>query len=182
MTVTPISDGPNAGYWYVADISVSLAMHAQVLHDVRPDGYQYAFTSSSDPGMTTSCGTAGTASPSRMYDANVTCKSNASFSDFYNRTWQHENCHMTVAIAKFDSIPDAKTLGERVVGTDSISAVVGVQGEPWGLMMASDSVRVATKALDTLPSTSYSLWFCQPSSSSWSLTTVNAFNGLVPGC
>jgi hypothetical protein len=182
ITVAPITDGPNTGLSYVTDISIHLDMHAQVLKDLRPDGNAYAFTLASDPTTTAACAAVSVSSPTTLTTTNVTCQGNSDYSTFYNGSWRHEDCHMTVAIGVWASVPDAKALGERVVSpdTDYTRSQVLYQGN--GYSQAGFSIDSASKLLDYLPATAYHAWWYSPTDSSWVYTPLNARQGLVSGC
>jgi hypothetical protein len=183
VQVVDIHDGgPNATLWYVADISVTLAMHAQVLKDVRPDGFSYSFTASSDSATTAACAAASVVSPTTATTTNLVCRNNSGYSLFYNDTWRHERCHMTVAIAKFESLPDAKALGERVVASDSLGAWTTVLIQANGLQDAGFAISSASKQLDSLPGSTYDVWSYTPASMAWQLQSLPVANGIVTGC
>jgi hypothetical protein len=182
ISVAQIADGPNTGLWYVTDIAVRLDLHSQVLKDLRPDGAAYSFTASSDSATTAACSQAGASSPTTLTTTNLTCWNNSDYSAFYSRTWQHEQCHMKVAVASFDSLPDAKTLGERVVGASASDARSGVIYQANGLSDASSAIIAASKQIDYLPGSTYRLRWFDPSTSSWPAVSKSFGNGLASGC
>lgn len=177
-----IPSGPNEGLWYLNSLDVALAMHAQVLKDLRVDGYTYAFTASSDSSTYSACTNAGVSSPATVTTVNNTCYANSDYQDFFNATWRHERCHMTVATTTFDTIPDARILAEHVVAADSIGAITWVQIQQNGLSDANEKITNASKALDFLAPTHYNLRYYSPQDSSWSLVGADSRNGIVSGC
>jgi hypothetical protein len=89
---------------------------------------------------------------------------------------------MTVAIAKFESLPDAKALGERVVASDSLGAWTTVLIQANGLQDAGFAISSASKQLDSLPGSTYDVWSYTPASMAWQLQSLPVANGIVTGC
>jgi len=182
-----IRDGPNTTLWYTTAISARLIMHSQVLKDIRSDGHAYSFTSATDSATSLACANSGVIGPANLWTINLTCYQNSNYSAFFDRTWLHEQCHQRAAIAEFDSLPDADSLGERVVRRGSLDDVLtDVLYQANGIYFANLSVINASAALDdpSLPTMTYSLRWYQPGTSagSWPLTQVRAWNYLAPGC
>lgn len=111
-----VSLGPNKGYWYLTSVTTRMDLYTQMHRDFRNDAITY-FADSANASMLVSSGSCatliGTGANISVNAAN-NCNSNSTaWAAFRAIVWNHEQCHMDLAIAEWqadDIGPDLEKL------------------------------------------------------------------------
>jgi hypothetical protein len=177
------SGGPNSGLWYVASDATGSHPRAQVLKDLRPDGSKYQINGSGP--VAQGCKAANIKGQATVTEVNISCMGNPSpfgFSDLYAFAWRHEQCHESLVIQTFQSIPDARTAAETVVRSDSINERLEVIFHPNSFYTANDTLFKATASIDTINPQHYTFWSRNTANSAWISRDYQPKGILAPGC
>jgi len=171
--------GPNAGLWYVTSDSTGMHVRAQVLKDIRPDGFTYPVGGSDTVG--TSCNAASVSGSQTITVVNNTCMNDPSsfnFAALYAFAWRHERCHLLQDLNVFPTIPDPRTALEELVRSDTTSLSLAVTSK---FFVANEAILDAN-TIDVPNPQSYTLWSRNASNTAWFLRTYPPNGILAQGC
>jgi hypothetical protein len=118
--IAQVPSGPNAGLWYATADRTGMHIRAQVLQDIRPDGFTYS--AGGKDTMGTRCKAAGVHGNQTVTVVNNTCMTDPSplnFAALYAFAWRHEQCHLLQKRNVFPTIADPRTRLETLVRSDT---------------------------------------------------------------
>jgi hypothetical protein len=158
-------------------------VRAQVLKDIRPDGYSYSVSGKDTVG--TRCKAAGQNGNKTVTVVNNVCMTDPSafnFATLYAFSWRHEQCHLLLMRNKFPTIADPRTKLETIVRKDTAA----FHSEAWigmdGFLDAGFALQQAKGTIDTTNSQTYTLWSRDTTNTKWHNRNYQPQGILATGC
>lgn len=151
--------GPNAGLWYATVDVTGMHIRAQVLKDIRPDGFTYSITGKDT--VATRCKAAGVSGKATVTVVNNTCMTDPSsfnFAALYAFAWRHEGCHLMQMRNAFPTIPDPRTRLETIVRSDTNVFHTAAVYDPGGYNDANAALTGANTIDVPGPPPPYTFW------------------------
>jgi len=131
LTVAQVgTSGPNAGLYYISQMTASMQLRTQISPRYRVVGTQYslAFAPSA---LTTACAAASVYGAASVYQANAICTNNLpAFNNLVSCIWSHEARHMSAGVGTAQYGPnDVYVRWEPLVRSNATSLVADAREE-----------------------------------------------------
>lgn len=124
------SSGPNAGLYYIGDMSAYMDLRTQISPRYRINGttYSLAFAPTA---LVSACAAASISGVATVYQASAVCTSNlVAFNNLVSCIWSHEARHMTAGIgAAKHTTNDVYALWEPLAQSTSTALVAAAKNE-----------------------------------------------------
>lgn len=172
--------GPNAGFWYVAQLQSKIWQRAQVHADLSDAPAKHVLSGAGTSGI--ECGIPQNMSDSMTIAAvDSGCFSSSGLTDMRRFVRRHESCHMILAALSPDTLPNTFRLDtlETVVRKDSSSTDDKVRDL---LGWINGDTQFRSKSID-VRGPDFSIWLPQSSTDTlWDFRTLPTNGVLEPRC
>jgi hypothetical protein len=158
-------------------------VRAQVLKDLRPDGFKYSVTGQDT--VAKRCKANGANGKQTITVVNNTCMQAPgplNFAALYAFGWKHEECHLSIMRIKFPQVSNARTTLEKVVRSDSIAFLLDAVGGTGGFFEANRDLAQASQIIDTPNPDTYTFWSRDPADTMWVHRPYRPNAIIAPGC
>ena len=181
-TIAKVPSGPNAGLWYVVGDRTGMHIRAQVLKDIRPDGYAYSVGGRDT--VATRCKAVRVHGRETIAVVNNTCMTDANplnFAALYQFAWRHERCHLLQMNTAFPTLPDPRAVLESIVGSDTgqlhVRATYGADG-----YNDANAGLTGANTIDQPSTDVYRFWSRDTANHDWILRLYQPNGLLAAGC